>query len=97
MAAVARKGDAVKTNHDCAAATTIATGSSDVLINGIGAATVGDKTASHAVSGRYCEVFHVYTLSSGSSSVFVNGKALLRVGDGGSEKVSAGSGTVSAG
>lgn len=97
MAGVARIGDAVTTNHGCAAATTIATGSSDVLIDGIGAATVGDTTASHAVSGRHCEVFHVYTLSSGSSSVFVNGKALLRVGDGGSETISAGSGTVSAG
>jgi uncharacterized Zn-binding protein involved in type VI secretion len=97
MPGVARIGDAVATNHGCAPTTTIASGSSDVLIDGIGAATVGDKTASHAVSGRYCEVLHTYTLSSGSSSVFVNGKALLRVGDGGSEKVSAGSGTVSAG
>jgi uncharacterized Zn-binding protein involved in type VI secretion len=97
MAAVARIGDAVKTNHGCAAATTIATGSSNVFINGIGAATAGDTTASHAVSGRYCEVFHVYTLSSGSSGVFVNGKALLRVGDGGTEKVSAGSANVAAG
>jgi hypothetical protein len=97
MAAVARIGDSVKTNHGCAAATTIATGSSDVLIDGIGAATVGSNSVSHAVSGRYCEVFHVYTFSSGSNSVFVNGKALLRVGDGGTETVSAGSGTVSAG
>lgn len=97
MAAVARIGDSVSTHHGCAAATTIATGSSDVLIDGIGAARVGDVTAVHAYTGRYCEVPHTYTLSSGSGTVFINGKALLRVGDGGSETVSAGSGTVSAG
>lgn len=97
MAAVARLGDSVSTNHGCSPTTTIASASSDVFIDGIGAATVGDVTAVHQYTGRHCEVPHVYTLSSGSGTVFVDGKALLRVGDGGSETVSAGSGTVSAG
>ena len=96
MPAVSRIGDAVTTNHGCDGATTMAQGSSNVLINGIGAVRQGDLDTVHAYGGRGCSAKHQVPLSAGSSKVFVNGKPLGRVGDG-AETLSAGSPNVFAG
>ena len=96
MPAVSRIGDAVATNHGCDGSTTMAQGSSDVLINGIGAVRVGDLDTVHAFGGRGCSSRHQVALSAGSSSVFVNGRSLGRVGDG-AETLSSGSPNVFAG
>ena len=96
MPAVSRIGDAVSTNHGCDGATTMAQGSSDVLINGIGAVRQGDLDTDHAYGGRRCSARHQVALSAGSGTVFVNGKPLGRVGDG-SETLSSGSPSVFAG
>lgn len=60
---------------------TIASASTDVFINGRGAARVGDKSTPHLrPGGRRCPV-HVASISRGSTSVFINGKPAARVGD----------------
>ena len=96
MPAVSRIGDTVATNHGCDGTTTMAQGSSDVLINGIGAVRQGDLDNVHAFGGRGCSSRHQVALSAGSGTVFVNGKPLGRVGDG-AETLSAGSPNVFAG
>lgn len=71
-------------------------GSSDVLVNGIGAVRVGDKMTAHNNSS--CSS-HQPALSIGSSSVFVNGRSIARIGDiyGSDEIISSGSPNVFAG
>lgn len=96
MPAVSRIGDTVATNHGCDGTTTMAQGSSDVLINGIGAVRQGDLDTVHRFGGRGCSSRHEIPLSAGSSTVFVNGKPVGRVGDG-SETLSSGSPNVFAG
>ena len=59
------------------------TGSSDVLIEGIGAVREGDTMVSHP-DGDPCvpaPVNHAPALSTYSTTVFVNGKGIGRVGD----------------
>lgn len=96
MPAVARKGDPGATH---CSGFNIATASSDVFVNGLGAARVGDQSTPHLKpGGRRC-VTHTSSISSGSSTVFVNGRALARVGDPFTSctQVRSGSGDVSAG
>lgn len=78
MSAVVRLGDLV-IGHGSCSNHKMATGSSNVFINGIPACKVGDTTTTHCT--------HVGHISSGSSKVFVNGAPIARVGD----KVSCGS------
>lgn len=60
---------------------TIAAGSGDVFINGLGAARVGDSSSTHLKpGGRRC-VPHTATIAAGSPNVFVNGLPIARVGD----------------
>jgi uncharacterized Zn-binding protein involved in type VI secretion len=90
MPAISRIGDSVTTNHGCDGSTTMAAGSSNVLINGIGAVRVGDVDTVHRFGGRNCSAQHAVALSAGSPTVFANGIAIGRVGDG-SETLASGS------
>ena len=95
MPSVHRLGD-ICTGHDACPPVPLVSASSYVLVNGKGAARVGDSYASH---GCLIHPPHTPVCASGSSTVFVNGKALVRVGDavscGGA--TSQGSGNVNAG
>lgn len=53
-------------------------GSSDVLINGIGAHRMGDPWATHCC-GISC---HAAVTETSSATVFVNGRGVARIGDG---------------
>lgn len=57
----------------------IATGSPNVFINGLPAASVGDITTSHLMPAGKC-VSHVATITSGSPRVLVNGRPLATLG-----------------
>lgn len=57
----------------------IATGSTDVVINGRPAARVGDVSTPHLVPARIC-FGHVAPIVVGSSSVFINGRPAAFVG-----------------
>lgn len=57
----------------------IATASSDVKINGRGAARVGDFSSPHLVPARIC-FGHVAPIVLGSSSVMINGRPAAYVG-----------------
>jgi uncharacterized Zn-binding protein involved in type VI secretion len=58
----------------------IATGSTDVKINGRGAARVGDVSAPHLIpAGKFC-VTHIAPIVTGSTSVFINGRPAAYVG-----------------
>lgn len=58
----------------------IATASGDVIINGRGAARVGDVSSIHLRPGAPCPS-HVVPIIHGSSSVLINGRNAARVGD----------------
>jgi uncharacterized Zn-binding protein involved in type VI secretion len=58
---------------------TIATGSTDVLINGRPAARVGDLSTPHLVPARKCFA-HIAPIVIGSTSVLINGKPAAYVG-----------------
>lgn len=78
MPAAARKGDAGVPH---CSPYVIATASADVLINGRGAARVGDTSSSHLrPAGKRCGG-HTAPIITGSSSVFINGRPAARVGD----------------
>lgn len=78
MPAAARKGDAGVPH---CSGYTIANGSSDVFINGRGAARQGDKSTVHVrPGGKKCPP-HTAPISRGSTSVFINGRPAARVGD----------------
>nr|DAG77000.1 MAG TPA: Baseplate wedge protein [Caudoviricetes sp.] len=77
MSQATRLGDK-DTGHDACPPTGLITASSDVLINGMGAARVGDIYAPHGCS---VHAAHSGAISSGSSTVFINGKPAARVGD----------------
>lgn len=98
MPEVAREKDTVKTGHDCTSETKIKDHSSDVFVNGRGAARKGDETEIHTIRvGKFC-VPHTEKIHKGSGTVFVNGKELARKGDpADSGEISSGSGTVFAG
>ena len=76
MPAAARRGDA---GIPHCSPYVIATASADVLINGRGAARVGDVSTPHVVPGVPCYP-HVAAITSGSSSVFINGRPAATVG-----------------
>ena len=69
MPGATRKGDT--------AGGPILSGSSDVFIDGIPAATIGEKVAKHSKRGPH----KAAVLVKGSPNVFVNGKPLVRQGD----------------
>ena len=78
MPAAARRGDAGVPH---CSPYVIATASADVVINGRGAARVGDTSASHLrPAGKRCGG-HIAPIISGSSSVLINGRPAARVGD----------------
>ena len=58
----------------------IATGSTNVFVNGKPVATLGSISTPHLIPARKCRP-HTAIVSSGSTSVFVNGKPMARVGD----------------
>ena len=76
MPAAARRGDAGVPH---CSAYVIATASSDVLINGRGAARVGDVSTPHRVPGRKCGT-HLASIVVGSNSVLINGRPAATVG-----------------
>ncbi len=93
MPAAARRGD---TGVPHCSAYTIASGSGDVIINGRGAARVGDTSTVHQKpGGKRCGT-HSASISAGSGSVFINGRPAARVGDSlaGCTSISSGSGDV---
>ena len=100
MPAVSRKSgtDSISTGHDCDATTVTDQGSSDVIVNSIGAVRAGDLCQVHLVKvGDSC-VPHTVPLTSFSGSVFVNGKGVGRQGDQYSgHTLTSGSGNVFAG
>lgn len=98
MPAVARKGDAVITNHDCVTTTTTEGASEDVFVNGIGVHRDTDKNTAHNVDSPGCSP-HQTAINSPSETVFANGLGIARIGDGygGGEEVSGGSEDVFAG
>lgn len=78
MPAAARKGDP---GIPHCSPYVIGTASTDVLINGRGAARVGDLAVSHLrPAGRKC-VPHTPPIIQGSTSVFINGRPAARQGD----------------
>ena len=77
MPSAVRLGDNT-TSHGCFPPTTLATASSNVLINGIGAVKVGDSIIPHCCPVSGC---HDGTQSSGSPNVITNGNSQARVGD----------------
>lgn len=93
MPAAARQGDA-GVKH--CSSYVIATGSGDVIINGRGAARVGDSSTPHLRPGGKRCVAHQSSISQGSGSVYINGRPAARVGDalGGCTQVATGSADV---
>lgn len=76
---VSRQGDACIPHCSGVA---IATGSSDVKVNGRGIARRGDAVIPHLRPGTdFCPP-HGSRISSGSSTVFANGRPVARVGSG---------------
>jgi uncharacterized Zn-binding protein involved in type VI secretion len=76
MPAAARRGDAGVPH---CSPYVIASASADVVINGRGAARVGDTSAPHLLPGRRCGT-HTAGIVSGSSSVIINGRPAATVG-----------------
>lgn len=76
MPAAARKGDA---GIPHCSGYVIATASSDVIINGRGAARIGDTSTVHLRPGKKCPP-HVASIVSGSSTVIINGRPAATVG-----------------
>lgn len=73
---ITRIGD-VSTGHGCHVPTVAIQGSSNVLVNGIGAVRVGDKYLVHTCGNDT----HVDSASVGSKTVKINGQFVMRVGD----------------
>lgn len=76
MPAAARQGDA---GIPHCSPYVIANGSRDVIINGRGAARVGDISSAHLIPGRKCGT-HTAPIVNGSSSVLINGRPAATVG-----------------
>jgi uncharacterized Zn-binding protein involved in type VI secretion len=96
MAGAARRGDPGLIH---CSPWTIASASSDVFINGRGAARIGDKTSLHLKpAGKKC-VPHTASITQGAATVRINGKPAARVGSqlSGCTKVTGGSGDVDIG
>lgn len=77
MPAATRVTD-LNTGHDLCPPVALATGSSDVIINGLSAGRLGDSYNPH---GCINHPSHVGKISSGSSTVSINGKPAARIGD----------------
>lgn len=77
MPAITRVGDA-NTGHDACPPTTLASGSSNVFVEGKPAGRVGDPYVAHGCKDHPS---HVGTIASGSANVFINKKPAARVGD----------------
>jgi uncharacterized Zn-binding protein involved in type VI secretion len=100
MPAVSRKSgtDSISTGHGCDATTVTDQGSSDVIVNSIGAVRAGDLCQVHLIPAGSSCVPHTVPLTSFSGSVFVNGKGVGRQGDQYSgHTLTSGSGNVFAG
>lgn len=76
MANASRCGD-MGSGHDACPPTTVSSCSGNVIIEGSGAARVGDSLVSH---GCLVHPNHGRTISSGSSNVIVNNSPLARIG-----------------
>ena len=76
MPSAVRLGDKT-TGHSCWPPTTLATASSNVIINGIGSVRISDNIVPHCCPAG-C---HGGQQSSGSPNVNVNGNPIARVGD----------------
>jgi uncharacterized Zn-binding protein involved in type VI secretion len=99
MAAVARIGDEVNTGHACDTVTTILSGSTNVLVEGVGVARSTDPLSPHTIlAGTVCVPHPGTVVNKGSSTVFVNGLSIARVGDSADlGNITFGAGTVFAG
>lgn len=77
MPALTRVGD-LNTGHDACPPVDLASGSSNVFVNGKAAGRVGDPYNPHG-----CQVHapHSGVIASGSGSVFINGIPAGRIGD----------------
>ena len=78
MPPVSKVGDMVM--HPAHTPATVMNGSSNVLINGIPATTVGSMVSVHCLIS-YPFPCHPATIVGGSGTVLVNGKPLARMGD----------------
>lgn len=86
MPGIARQGDAVATGHGCDGTTTIAEGSSNVRINGLGATYSGAQLASHTITNPAVPpippcIPHTAQVNAGYGRVLVNGRPIARIGD----------------
>lgn len=77
MPGITRQGD-LNTGHDSCPPVPLATGSSNVFIEGKPAGRVGDTYAAHGCDDHPS---HVGSISTGAPHVFINGKAVGRIGD----------------
>lgn len=71
---------AILTSNDTSDGSISSGVSSDVIINGQGAATVGSVDSSHAPYGTPHPPHEAATITTGSSTVIVNGQPLAFVG-----------------
>lgn len=78
MPAVARLGDS---NVPHCSGHNIASASSNVFVNGRGAARRGDRSTVHVKPAPKSCPAHTASIARGSGSVFVNGRPIARVGD----------------
>ena len=76
MPAAARRGDA---GIPHCSPYVIASGSGDVIINGRGAARVGDRSVPHLRPGKRCPT-HTAAIVTGVGSVLINGRPAATVG-----------------
>ena len=68
----------LNSGHDACAPVPLATGSSNVYVNGRRAGRVGDSYAAH---GCIDHPLHVGAIATGSTTVFINKKKAARIGD----------------
>ncbi|RNM20598.1 uropathogenic specific protein [Dickeya undicola] len=81
MPGAARLND-IGSGHECFPDTPIIEGSSDVLINGLPAARVGDTVQMHGCTCPQApHGVHGRKISAGSATVLINGKSAARIGD----------------
>ena len=81
MPSVARLGDKSSGHECCYSPTTLIQASSNVFVNGKGAARSGDKFAVHGGCDDH-QPDQDYVKTRSYASVYVNGRAIARVGDG---------------